>query len=1231
MNTEKFETLDGNEAVARVAYALNEVIVIYPITPASPMGEWADAWAAAGVKNLWGTVPAVVEMQSEAGAAGAVHGALQTGALATTFTASQGLLLMMPNMFKISGELTPAVFHIAARTIAAQALSIFGDHSDVMTARSTGWAMLCSNNVQEAHDFALISQAATLESRIPFVHFFDGFRTSHEVAKIEMLSAEVIRAMIEPKWIEEHRARALSPDHPVIRGTAQNPDVFFQARETANPFYDACPAIVQRQMDKFASLTGRQYRLYEYYGSADADRVVVLMGSGCETAEETVNWLNARGAKVGLLKVRLFRPFDSAALLAALPPSVRGIAVLDRCKEPGAAGEPLYLEVVTGLHETGRGIQCVGGRYGLSSKEFTPAMVKAIFDNLALPKAKNHFTVGICDDVSHTSLDYDEGFSVESDDTFRAVFFGLGSDGTVGANKESIKIIGENSDDYAQGYFVYDSKKSGGVTVSHLRFGPRPIRAPYLIEQAQFIGCHQPVFLQRFDVAEKLLPGGVLLLNSPHPADDVWDTLPGETQHSLIAKKARLFVIDATRVARECGMAGRINTVMQTCFFSVSGVLPREEAIDAIKKSIRKTYGKKGEEIVQMNLAAVDNTLAHLHEVTLPEPTRAGASPSPINEERAGVRGENGNGARQILPPVAQSAPPFVCGVLGEILAGRGDRLPVSALPRDGTFPTGTARWEKRNLAVEIPVWDPDVCIQCGKCVFVCPHATIRSKVYEPTALANAPATFKSQQARHPSWKGLSYTLQIAPEDCTGCGVCVDVCPARNKSETRLKAINMRQQAPLRDAERANWDFFLSLPDLERSHLLANSVREMQTFEPLFEFSGACGGCGETPYLKLLSQLFGDRLLIANATGCSSIYGGNLPTTPWSANKAGRGPAWANSLFEDNAEFGLGYRVSLDKQRELAGELLVTMSAQVGEKLAFHILKNEQRDEADIFEQRQAVSVLKAKLATLDNPEARRLLGVADALVRKSVWIVGGDGWACDIGYGGLDHVLASGRNVKVLVLDTEVYSNTGGQTSKSTPRGAVAKFSAGGKPSAKKDLGLIAMTYGNIYVGNVAMGAKDEHTLKTFLEAEAYDGPALIIAYCHCIAHGINMTTGMQNQKAAVNSGQVLLYRFNPERARRGENPLQLDSPPPRSKVAEFFNLENRFRMLHKSKPEDARRYLEQAQLDVEKRWQFYQYLAARPFGPNGKSAPPSPEAASPPAPPGERAGATPQTEGKL
>ncbi len=1169
-------TIDGNEAVARVAYALSEVIALYPITPATPMGEWCDQWAAAGERNLWGTVPAVIEMQSEGGAAGAIHGALQTGALATTFTASQGLLLMLPNMFKIAGELTPCVLHIAARSLAAQALSIFGDHSDVMAARGTGFAMLCAASVQEAQDFALISQAATLESRIPYLHFFDGFRTSHEIAKIALLPDDVLRAMIDEERVREHRARALSPDHPVLRGSAQNPDVYFQARETVNPFYAACPGIVQRTMDRFAGLTGRPYRLFEYHGAPDAERVLVLMGSGCEAAHETVDWLAARGEKVGVLKVRLYRPFDVKAFVEALPRTTRAIAVLDRTKEPGSAGEPLYLDCVNALHEAKRlEARVVGGRYGLSSKEFTPAMIHAVFDSLVKTEPRNHFTVGIRDDVSGTSLDYDPAFSVEPDDVFRAVFYGLGSDGTVGANKDSIKIIGEETKHFAQGYFVYDSKKAGAMTVSHLRFGPRPIRSTYLISQANFVGCHQPFFLERFDMLERAAPGGTFLLNTPFSPDRVWERLPERAQCAIHDKRIRFFVIDASAVARACGMGGRINTIMQVCFFSVSGVLPHDEAIAAIKDSIRKTYGKKGENVVQMNLNAVDQTLAQLHEVEVPE--RIGSEV----EMRA---------------TVSEEAPAFVREVLAPMIAGRGDELPVSALPCDGTFPTGTSRWEKRNLAVEVPVWDADICIQCAKCVMVCPHAVIRAKAYDPALLAGAPPMFKSSDARLPEWKGQRFTLQVAVEDCTGCGICVDVCPVRNKRETRLKAINMQPQPPLRESERANWDFFAAIPDMDRRRISTEHVRQQQVQRPLFEFSGACGGCGETPYLKLLTQLFGDRLLVANATGCSSIYGGNLPTTPWSVDANGRGPAWSNSLFEDNAEFGLGFRVSLDKQREFATELLQQLAPQLGDDLGSQILAASQRDEADIFDQRERVAELKRRLSNIESDDARRLLPLADTLVRKSVWIVGGDGWGYDIGFGGLDHVLASGRNVKVLLLDTEVYSNTGGQCSKATPRGAVAKFAAGGKAAPKKDLGLMAMTYGNVYVASVAMGAKDEHTLKAFLEAESYDGPALIIAYSHCIAHGINLATAMQNQQAAVRSCQWLLYRHDPRRTARGENPLQLDSAAPRMKVQDYLRLENRFRMLGQSHPDNADALFKQAQNDADTRWALYQYLAARP-----------------------------------
>ena len=1175
--------MDGNEAVGYVAYRTNEVIAIYPITPSSPMGEVSDEWAAQHVPNIWGTVPSVVEMQSEGGASGAVHGALQTGSLTTTFTASQGLLLMIPNMYKIAGELTSAAFHVSARTLATHALSIFGDHGDVMATRATGWAMLCSNSVQEAHDCALIAQAATLEARVPFLHFFDGFRTSHEVSKIELLSDDDLRAMIDERFVLAHRARALSPDHPVLRGTAQNPDVFFQARETVNPFYRACPDIAQKAMDKFAKLTGRAYHLFDYVGAADAERVVVLMGSGCEAAEEAVDYLVQKGEKVGAIKVRLYRPFDAARFAAALPKTTKAVATLDRTKEPGALGEPLYQDVVTALRETGRNVPVVvGGRYGLSSKEFTPAMVKAVLDNLAARAPKNHFTVGIHDDVDHTSLEFDPEFSTESERVVSAVFYGLGSDGTVGANKNSIKIIGENTDNYAQGYFVYDSKKSGAVTVSHLRFGPERIRSTYLVSKANFVACHQPVFLERYDMLKDAKPGGVFLLNTPFGSGEIWGKLPRIVQEQLVKKKLKFYVIDAVKVARDSGMGGRINTVMQVCFFAISGVLPKAEAIEAIKYSIKKTYGRKGEEIVKMNLLAVDHTLDHLHEVTVP--TRVDSTV-------------------EMPAPVSAAAPAFVRDVLGEIIAGRGDLLPVSKLPCDGTFQTATAQWEKRNIALEIPVWDTAVCIQCGKCAMVCPHAVIRVKVYEAAALANAPKTFKSADARDRDLKGLKYTIQVAPEDCTGCGLCVDVCPAKNKSEPRHKAINMADQAPLREPERANWEFFLNIPEFDRRRIKVTSIPQQQLQQPLFEFSGACAGCGETPYLKLISQLFGDRMIAANATGCSSIYGGNLPTTPWAVNHDGRGPAWSNSLFEDNAEFGLGYRLAIDKQKEFAAELVKKLAPQIGDDLVAAILQADQKDEAGIFDQRERVAALKTKLQGVSSAEAAQLLGVADMLVKKSVWIIGGDGWAYDIGFGGLDHVLASGRNVNVLVLDTEVYSNTGGQMSKSTPRGAVAKLAAGGKPVRKKDLGLIAMSYGHVYVASVAMGARDEHTLRAFLEAEAYDGPSLIVAYSHCIAHGINMTTAMQNQKVAVNTGQWLLYRYNPDRERLHENPLQLDSRLPKQRVEEYLLMENRFKMLTKSDAARAKELFRLAQQDADRRFKFYEYLSTRPA--NGQKEP--------------------------
>jgi pyruvate-ferredoxin/flavodoxin oxidoreductase len=1189
-NPPVFKTLDGCESAAHVAFKLNESMAIYPITPSSPIAEWCDQWASEGKKNLWGTTPAIVEMQSEGGAVGAVHGMLQTGSLATTFTASQGLLLMLPNMFKFAGELLPTVFHVTARTVATHALSIFGDHSDIMACRSTGWAMLGAASVQETMDFALIAHAATLRSRIPFVHFFDGFRTSHEVSKIEMLDESVLRALIDDKLIAEFRSRSMTPDKPVLRGTAQNPDAFFQGREAANGFYTACPDIVQKVMDEFAEQTGRKYNLFEYFGAPDAENVIVLMGSGCDAAHEAVEHLNHHGENVGVFKVRLYRPFDGKRFVQALPPFVRKIAVLDRTKEPGATGEPLYQDCLTAILEemtAGRSHlkflpKIVSGRYGLSSKEFTPAMVKAVFDNLKSDAPKNHFTVGINDDVSHTSLAFDAEFSTEPANVVRALFYGLGADGTVGANKNSIKIIGEETENFAQGYFVYDSKKSGSITTSHLRFGPKPIRSSYLITKANFVACHQPGFLERYEMLRSLVPGGTFLLSTPYAADVIWSKLPTPVQESLLAKKAKLFVINATRVAKESGMGGRINTIMQVCFFALSGVLPKAEAIEAIKNSIKKTYGKKGEEVVKMNLQAVDNTLAHLHEVN--------------------VANCKLNGAGPLVPPISPSAPAFVKNVLGKLAGGFGDELPVSAFPIDGTFPTATAQYEKRNLALEIPVWDEKTCIQCLKCVAICPHATIRAKIYDAADLKNAPATFKSCDSRLPEFKGQKFSLQVAAEDCTGCTLCVDICPAKNKSEAKLKAINMKPQAPLRDAERANWDFFLTLPELDRRKIKTTTLRQQQLLQPLFEFSGACAGCGETPYIKMLTQLFGDRAVIANATGCSSIYGGNLPTTPYTTNKCGRGPTWCNSLFEDNAEFGLGFRVSIDKQKELAEELVKKLAAKLGDEFVTQLLLADQSDEAGIFEQRGRVATLKEKLKVIESSEAKLLLPVADQLVKKSVWILGGDGWAYDIGYGGLDHVLASGRKVNVLVMDTEVYSNTGGQMSKSTPRGAIAKFAAGGKPAGKKDLGLIAMSYGNIYVASVAMGAKDEHTLKALVEAENFPGPSLIIAYSHCIAHGIALDTGIgaRQQKLAVESGQWLLYRYDPRRAERGENPLQLDSGAAKHKVKDFMLTENRFKMLTKIKPDDAKFFFEKSQADADRRWKFYQFLAARESKPD-------------------------------
>ena len=1169
-------TIDGNEAAAYVAHQTNEVIAIYPITPSSNMGEWADQWSAEQKINIWGTVPTVIEMQSEGGAAGALHGALQTGSLGTTFTASQGLLLMIPNMFKIAGELTSSVIHVAARALATHALSIFGDHSDVMAVRATGFAMLSANSVQETMDMALISQAATLEARIPFIHFFDGFRTSHEVAKVEQLTSADMRAMIDEDLVRAHRERGLNPNRPVMRGTAQNPDVYFQAREACNPFYLATPTIVQNTMDKFAKIVGRQYHLFDYVGAPDAERIIIMMGSGAEVAEEAVDALVARGEKIGLLKVRLFRPFAVETFVAAIPASVKSIAVLDRTKEPGATGEPLYCDVVTALSEMGVSKKVIGGRYGLASKEFTPAMVKAVFDELLKKSPKNHFTVGIHDDVTHTSLDFDPEFSTEVPGTVRALFYGLGADGTVGANKNSIKIIGEETDNFAQGYFVYDSKKSGAMTTSHLRFGPKALHSSYLITKASFVACHQFSFLERFDVLKPAEPGATFLLNSTFGPEDVWDHLPRQVQRQIIDKKLKFYVIDGYEVAKKTGMGGRVNTIMQTCFFAISGVLPRNEAIEAIKHSIEKTYGKRGESVVKKNFAAVDAALDHLHEVKVPDKVTA---------------------VFDIRPAVPAAAPSFVQRVTARIIAGEGDDLPVSAMPPDGTFPTATAQWEKRNIALEIPEWDQDLCIQCGKCVLVCPHSVIRAKVYDDSYLGNAPATFKAVPARWKDMKERKYTLQVAPEDCTGCTLCVQVCPAKSKSEVKHRAINMVAQPPLREAEAANWDFFLKIPETDRTALSLGQVKDVQLLQPLFEFSGACSGCGETPYIKLMTQLFGDRLMVANATGCSSIYGGNLPTTPYCQNEEGRGPVWSNSLFEDNAEFGLGMRLAADKQREYAHELVWKLGSAIGENLAQAILKADQKTEAGIVAQRERVKELKAKLKEIGTPEAGYLLDVADALVKKSVWIVGGDGWAYDIGYGGLDHVLASGRNVNILVLDTEVYSNTGGQASKATPRGAVAKFAAGGKPSGKKDLAMMAVSYGSVYVARVAMGSSDMHTLKAFQEAEAFEGPSLIIAYSHCIAHGYDMAFGMDQQKAAVNSGYWPLFRYNPDLTAQNKNPFQLDSRAPSIALKDYIYNETRYTMLVKSNPEHAKKLLDEAQEDVNSHWKLYDYMAHEPF----------------------------------
>jgi pyruvate-ferredoxin/flavodoxin oxidoreductase len=1177
MATRKKVTIDGNEAAAYVAHQTNEVIAIYPITPSSPMGEHSDAWSAVGNKNIWGSVPVVYEMQSEGGAAGAVHGALQSGSLTTTFTASQGLLLMIPNMYKIAGELTSTVFHVTARSLAAQALSIFGDHSDVMATRQTGFAMICSNNVQEVMDFALISQRASLESRIPFLHFFDGFRTSHEVVKIEQLLVEDLRAMIDDKYVKEHRLRAMTPENPFIRGTAQNPDVYFQGRETVNNFYTACPGITQSAMDKFFEITGRRYNLFDYYGAPDADRIIILMGSGAETTEETIDYLSGKnGEKVGLLKVRLFRPFSVEHFINALPKTVKSIAVLDRTKEPGSIGEPLYQDIITALNENcpfDKMPKVIGGRYGLSSKEFTPAMVKAVYDELKKDTPKNHFTIGINDDVSHTSLDYDKDFAIDIEGLFCGLFYGLGADGTVGANKNSIKIIGEETENYAQGYFVYDSKKSGSTTVSHLRFGKKPIKSTYLIQKADFVACHQFNLLEKFDMLKSLKDGGVFLLNSPYNLEETQKNLPRKVIQQIKDKKLRFYVIDGYAVAKETGMGSRVNTIMQTCFFAISGVLPQDEAITQIKKSIKKTYGMKGDEIVKMNYNAVDKTLENLHKIEIKD----------ILESNV-----------ELPPLVSDKAPDYVKNTLAKILEGLGDDIPVSQMPVDGTFPTATAQWEKRNIALEVPEWDPEVCIQCGKCAIICPHATIRIKAYGEGTLKNAPASFKHTKAKGKEFEeGTEYSIQVAVEDCTGCGLCVEICPAKNKKEVKLKALNMIPQIPIREQERTNWNFFLDIPEFDRTKANVSTVKGSQFLQPLFEFSGACSGCGETPYVKLVSQLFGDRAIIANATGCSSIYGGNLPTTPWAKNKEGRGPSWSNSLFEDNAEFGLGMRLSVDKHSEYARELLVRLAPQIGEQIVNDIINADQTTEAGIYEQRERVNILKDKLKKVDSPEAEDLISLTDYLIKKSVWIMGGDGWAYDIGYGGLDHVLASGKNVNILVLDTEVYSNTGGQMSKSTMLGAVAKFAASGKPVGKKDLGMMAMNYGHVYVAKVAMGANDTQTLRAFLEAESYDGPSIIIAYSHCIAHGINMTKALENQKAAVDSAHWTLYRYDPRNVLQGKNPLKLDSGAPKIKFEDYAYKETRYKMLTKSDPKHAADLLKHAQEFIDDKWKMYERLA--------------------------------------
>ncbi|MES9824455.1 MAG: pyruvate:ferredoxin (flavodoxin) oxidoreductase [Candidatus Thiodiazotropha endolucinida] len=1181
-------TIDGNEAAAYIAHLTNEIIAIYPITPASPMGEWSDEWSARGIKNIWGSVPDVIEMQSEAGAAGTVHGALQAGSLSTSFTASQGLLLMIPNMYKIAGELTPTVLHVSARSLAVQALSIFGDHSDVMACRATGYAMLCSASVQEVADFALIAQAATLQSRVPYLHFFDGFRTSHEVNKIHPPNEESIRAMLDEEWITAHRQRALSPDHPVIRGTSQNPDVYFQGRETVNPFYADASSILQSTMDRFARLTGRQYSLFEYLGAEQPERLIMLMGSGIGAAQEAVEHLAAEGEPVGMVKVRLFRPFDATRLLAAVPASVQKIAVLDRTKEPGADGEPLYKDVLGAFaqaYNDGRRSQLpriVGGRYGLSSKEFTPAMVKGIFEELALDRPRNPFTVGIIDDLSKTSLPWDSRFRpAASQGVTACLFYGLGADGTVSANKNSIKIIGEQTDNHAQGYFQYDSKKSGAVTVSHLRFGPEPINSTYLIgeDEASFVACHQPTFPDRYEMLDKAKPGGVFLLNTSAGPDEVWQTLPGKMQRQIIDKALSFYIIDAYAIADKTGMGRRINTIMQTCFFAISDLLDQDRAIELIKQAVKKSYGRKGARLLQRNYDAIDAALAGLHPVQVPQVVTRDETPKAV---------------------VPADAPPFVQQVTSLIIAGLGDAVPVSLMPSDGTWPVGTTAYEKRNIALQLPKWEMDLCTHCGKCPLVCPHAAIRSKVFPEALTENAPDSFLHTQVKGGKdfEPGSHISYQVAPDDCTGCGLCVEICPIRDKKDPHRKALNMVDDDSYHRQERANWDFFLTLPEYDRSRLKQTTLKGSMIMQPLFEFSGACVGCGETPYIKLATQLFGDRMLIANATGCSSIYGGNLPTTPYTTNPEGRGPTWSNSLFEDNAEFGLGMRIAIDKQRDQAITLIHEMQEQLGAELCDTLLGSEQQNEAEIFEQRQRIDMLKEKLADLDTPEAKRLLAVADSLARKSVWLVGGDGWAYDIGYGGVDHVLASGRNVNILLLDTETYSNTGGQTSKATPLGAVAKFSASGKPTNKKDIALMAMSYGNVYVGQVAFGAKDVHTLRIFLEAESYEGPSLIICYSPCIAHGVDLSNNIRQQELAVDSGHWPLFRYDPRRTEKGENPLKMDSKEPSIPYRDFASTETRFSVLERTHPDLSERFMRQAQQHIKTRYQLYEQLAKLAVG---------------------------------